>query len=104
MKKYLKAAGWKESKNNDVLDKQFYLQDITYEQGEYSSLGNVVTDRTESYILFLKNFDIDSFQTKIESILNSALNDGVGIVEAPSVIAEREENGYQLTLTFTIRS
>lgn len=103
MKKYFKSSGWKESKNNDVLDKEFYLEEVNFEQSLETTFNNVILDRTETYSLFLKTFDSQTFKTKIEGIINSALSDGVNIVENPSINALREENGYRLTLIFNIK-
>lgn len=103
MKKYFKSSGWKESKSNDVLDKEFYLEEVNFEQSLETRFNNVILDRTETYSLFLKTFDSQTFKTKIEGIINSALSDGVNIVENPSINALREENGYRLTLIFNIK-
>lgn len=102
MIKYFKQQKWTESKGNDVDVNQFYLNSISYSYGENSVMNKVVLNREETYILFLKNVDAESLKTKLERIENSARTDGVDVYDS-SIEVERQENGYFITLTYSIR-
>lgn len=101
--KYLKKSGYKETAKNDLLDKQFALVSANYEISDYSVVGQIKVDYIEIYNLFLTNFDAFDFKTKIESILTMALNDGVDVFGGFTASVERQENGYLLTLEFTMK-
>lgn len=104
MKKYIKDAGYNFRENyDDLIDKQFALDSVTYEQSENSVLGNIILDRTEVYMLFLKDIDTLLFKSKLETMINSAMAAGINISELPAIDVVNVENGYEVTLTFTIR-
>ncbi len=104
MKSYIKKAGYKfVADYNDLLDKQFTLSNVSYDQSSSSVLSYIVLDRVETYNLFLKDLDIVLLKTKLESIINSALSDGINISEFASIEADKVENGYEITLQFTLR-
>lgn len=105
MIKYLKKVGFKETKNkDDMTDKEFYLQNVFYENDtELTTFNNIKVQRVETYILFYKSFDPSIFNTKLEDILNSALDDGIGVYQGVTVESERVENGYNITMNFTIK-
>ena len=104
MKKYLLQAGYKfKGDYNDMADKQFFLANAAYEDGEYSKMGNLVLDMQETYVLFLKSFDPSTFKNKLESIINSANSDGLCVILGNSINVEYQENGYMITMNFITR-
>lgn len=104
MKKYLLQKGYKFKENyNDMTDKQFYLSEASYEDSEHSTMGNHVMDMQETYILFLKSFDTSTFKSTIESILDSAITDGLCASLGNSISVEKQENGYIITMNFITR-
>lgn len=103
MKKYLRNAGFRHSNNNDLKDKEFYLQNISFDTSDNSTLQNTVLDRTETYIIFLRDFDSDNIGSKMISIVDNAMNDGVDILNDVSFVADRVENGYEIQITFVIK-
>ena len=104
MRKYLQAAGYKYSdQQNDMKDKQFYLVNASYQDGEAKTFNNMVLDRVETYSLFLKHFEADTFQSKLVTILQSAISDNVDVTIGTVVDTVNVENGYEVTLTFTIK-
>lgn len=103
MIKYLKQKRWKESQNNDLDHNQFHLQSVTYDRSDTSIIGSIKMDRIENYILFLKTIDAEAFGRTISSVINSAKVGGVDVFDE-SISVDREENGYLINLSFTIRS
>ena len=104
MKTYIKKAGYKfVADYNDLIDKQFTLLSVVYDQSASSVLKDIVLDRVETYKLFLKDLDIVLLKTKLESIINTALTAGINISEYAAIEADKVENGYEITLQFTIR-
>ena len=104
MKKYITAQGFNYKNNaNDMKDKQFYLSNAAYQDGEYSAMGNLVMDMQETYILFLSNFDPANFKTKLEAMINSANSDGLGVFLGNSIEVEMQENGYLIIMNFITR-
>ena len=104
MKKYIIENGYKfKGDYNDMVDKQFTLISAAYEDGESSTLGGLVLDMQETYVLFLKTFNVSSFKGKLESIINAANNDGLCVTLGNSINAERQENGYMITMNFITR-
>ena len=81
-------------------DKHFYLSESAFGDGEYSTLTSRVMDAQETFILFLKDFDTDSFRTTLQDIVNDALDDGVCVSVGNSVTVERQENGYLISINF----
>ena len=105
MKKYLQESGYHFKKAyNDLTDKQFTLTGVVYADGEAKTLNNMILDRVEVYTLFLKDFDAELFGAKIETALASAISDGVNVSDGTAIEVENVENGYDITLTFNIRS
>jgi len=103
MKKYLIAQGYKFKSNaNDMKHKEFFLQGVVYANSETSTMGGFKLDREETYILFLKDIDAESFKATLEAIIDSALNDGVGASLAHSITVENVENGYNVTMSYII--
>lgn len=103
MKKYLIDAGYKFRKDhNDMTSKQFTLVGSAYADGENSTLGNRVVDLQETYQLFLKSFEPESFRDTLKEIINNALNDGVCVGLNNAVEVEKQENGYMVTMSFVI--
>lgn len=101
MKKYISANGYKfKDGYNDMTDKQFYLSDAAYESSENSTIGNLVLDMQETYVLFLKSFTASTFKNKLESIINDANSDGLCATLGNSITVERQENGYMITMNF----
>ena len=101
MKKYIQAEGYKfKGDYNDMNDKQFYLSEGNYESSEGSTLKNLVFDMQETYVLFLKHFDINTFKATLQRIINSANNDGLCATLGNSISVERQENGYMITMNF----
>lgn len=101
--KYLKNAGYKETSNNDLQDKQFTLISANYEISDYSTFKSVKTDYVEVYNLFLKDYDSLKFKTKLENILTDALNNGVDVFGGVSVSVESQENGYLINIEITMK-
>ena len=105
MKKYLSQAGYKYQPNyDDMIDKQFTLVSSVYEGSEYSTLSNLKFEMQETYALFLKNFNQNTFKAKLEGILNSANADGLCTTLESAVEVEKQENGYMITMNFITRS
>ena len=104
MKKYISNAGYKFRSNyDDLTNKEFCLDTVSYMQSETSAFGNIILDRTEAYRLFLKDIDTVTFKTKLETIINSALKDGINISEFADIEVIDVENGYNVTMNFTIK-
>ena len=103
MKKYLRSAGYRHTNNNDLKDKEFYLSNVAFEQSEQSTFGKTVLDRTETYILFLKDFDGIVVGDKLASIVDDAMNDGVDVLNDFVFNTERVENGYEIEINFIIK-
>lgn len=104
MKKHIANAGYKfKSDYNDMTDKEFYLSEALYEDSEHSLMGGLKFNMQETYVLFLKSFDASAFRSKLESILNNANSGGLCAALGNSVTAERQENGYMITMNFTIK-
>lgn len=103
MKKYLRSAGYRYTDANDLQDKQFTLLNVEYGFSENTTFSNAVMDKTESYLLFLKNFDSSTFKTKLETIINSAYSDGTNVGVESTMVVENTEAGYNITLTFITR-
>jgi len=104
MKKYLIDKGYLfKNEYDDMTHKQFYLVSVVYANSETSTFGNLKLDRQETYSLFLKTIDPSIFKTTLESILNSALADGVNVSLSNDVSVENVENGYNITLAFVIQ-
>ena len=104
MKKYIAQKGYKfKSDADDMIDKQFYLEASAYEASETSTLSNLVYDKQETYVLFLKAFDVDNFKSKLQSIINNANAAGLCSSLGNAVSVERQENGYMITMNFITR-
>lgn len=104
MKKYITAAGFNFRENyDDLTNKQYALESVTYDQSENSVLGNIILDRVEVYTLFLKDIDTVSFKSKLETMINSAIAGGVNVTEFAAVEVTKVENGYDVILNFTIK-
>ena len=104
MKKYILAQGYKfKGDYNDMNDKQFYLANVDYADGEHSTMGGLVLDMQETYVLFLKTFDALIFRTTLEAIINAANTDGLCATLGNAISAERQENGYMITMNFIIK-
>lgn len=104
MKKYIRQKGYKFRENyDDMTDKQFTLQSVVYENSETSTLGNKKLDRTEIYNMFLKDFDPALLKSKLESILNTALADGINVSLSNNILVEKQENGYVVIMEFLIQ-
>jgi hypothetical protein len=104
MKKYINAAGYSFTKQyNDLTNKQYALESVTYGDSENTTFSNIVLDRVEVYKLFLKEIDPDTFGTKLETILASALSDNVNVATGNNISVENVENGYLITLQFEIK-
>jgi len=105
MKQYIAWQGFKYKDDaNDMIDKQFYLDNVVYGDSEQSTFGNILLDRQETYILFLKHFEPDTFLVKLQNMINNASNGGLSVALGNTVEVERQENGYLITMNFTIRS
>ena len=101
MKKYIQAQGYKfRDGYSNMTDKQFYLLASNYESSEGSTLGNLVLDTEETYVLFLKSFTVESFRTTMEKIINAANADGLCATIGNSISVEKEENGHMITMNF----
>lgn len=105
MIKYFRKAGYKEAKNkNDLVNLEFFLENISFiKSEERSTFSDIKMDRVETYILFLKTFDGSAFNAKLESIINNALQDGIKIYNEITAEAERQENGYLITISIIIK-
>jgi hypothetical protein len=104
MKKYLQDAGYKFIAHyDDLTDKQFSLDAVTFSDSEQKTFNNMVLDRVEVYSLFLKAFEAVAFSTKIETALGSAISDGVNVSDGTDITVENVENGYNITLSFEIK-
>ena len=104
MKKYISNAGFNFRANyDDLTNKQFALESVTYDQSENSVLGNIILDRVEVYTLFLKDIDTVSFKSKLETMINNAIAGGVNVTEFAAVEVTKVENGYDVILNFTIK-
>ena len=101
MKKYIAQKGYKfKGDYDDMADKQFFLLSAAYESSDQSTMSNLILDMQETYVLFLKTFDVDTFKTKLQSIINSANADGLCATLGNSISVERQENGYMITMNF----
>lgn len=100
MIKYLKQEGYKFVDGKDDLNHgEFYLENITYEKDlDLSVLGHISISRSEVYVLFLKELDGELFNTKLENIFNNS-----GVFGDVSANAEKQENGYNITIIFEIK-
>lgn len=104
MKKYIIDAGYTfKNSYNDMTNKQFFMSDVNYENSNSSTLGNIVLDRQETYILFIKDFDPSVFKSKLEGIINDANSEGVCAVLGNAIQAERQEQGHLITMSFIIQ-
>lgn len=104
MKKYIATQGYKfKGDYDDMADKQFFLSNGAYVDSENSTMGNLVLDKQETYVLFLKNFDISSFKITLQNIINAANSDGLCATLGNAIEAERQENGYMITMNFITR-
>jgi len=104
MKKYISDAGFSFRANyDDLINKQFALESVSYDQSESSVLGNIILDRTEVYSLFLKDINTVLFKTKLETIINNAIADGVNVTDFATIDVIKVENGFEVTLNFTIK-
>lgn len=104
MKKYIIAQGYKfKGDYDDMTDKQFTLTNAAYEDSDNSTLGNLVLDMQETYVLFLKTFEPTTFKLKLQKIINAANTDGLCATLGNAINAERQENGYMITMNFIIR-
>lgn len=104
MKKYLQDAGYTfKPDHDDLTNKQFTLMGANYSNSEASSLGNKRLDREEVYSLFIRDFDGDTLKTKLETVINSALSDGINVSLSNSIDVENVENGYSVTMAFYIQ-
>ncbi len=104
MKKYIASNGFKfKGDYNDMTDKQFYLSNASYADGEHSTYSNLVLDMQETYVLFLKHFEPTTFKTKLESIINDANTDGLCATLGNAIEVDRQENGYMITMNFITR-
>ena len=104
MKKYISANGFKyKSDANDMTDKQFYLVSAAYADSDNSTIGRLIMDMQETYILFVKYFEPTEFKTKLQSIINDANGDGLCATLGNAVEVERQENGYMITMNFITR-
>ncbi len=88
---------------NDMTHKQFYLENIAYENSITSTMGSFKLDRQETYGLFLKEVDGALFKSTLEAIIDAALNDGVAVSIGNSITVENVENGYNITMSFIIQ-
>lgn len=105
MKKYIAGQGYKfKDDQNDMIDKQFYLSSAVYGDSESSTFRNVLLDMQETYVLFLKHFEPDTFKVKLQNIINNACNGGLSAALGNAVEVEKQENGYLITMNFIIRS
>jgi len=100
MIKYIREQGYQ---YNDMTHKQFFLEGIVYENSATSTMGGWKLDRQETYVLFLKDIDAETFKATLEAIIDSALNDGVGVSLGNSITVENVENGYNITMSFIIQ-
>jgi hypothetical protein len=104
MIKYIKLAGYRFIEHyNDLTDKQFTLENSVMFDSEQSTFGNSVLDRVDTYKLFVKSIDVAVLQGQIMDMLNSAISDGINVSAGTAVEVENVENGYNITINFTIR-
>lgn len=104
MKKYLLQQGYKfKGDYNDMTDKQFSLVSTEYNSSENSTLSNLVLDMSVTYMLFLKSFEPGVFRATLEEIVNSANADGLCAALDNSISVEIQENGYMITMNFSIK-
>lgn len=104
MIKYITARGYKLKESyNDMTHKQFFLEGIVYENSVTSTMGGFKLDRTETYILFLKDIDAELFKATLESIIHNAQVDKVNVSLANSITVENVENGYNVTMSYYIQ-
>lgn len=104
MKKYISNAGYKFRSNyDDLTNKEFCLDNVVYVQSQNSTFGNIILDRIEAYRLFLKDIEPVTFKTKLETIINGAIADGINITEFAEIEVIDVENGYNVTMNFTIK-
>ncbi len=104
MKKYIQAQGYRfKGDYDDMADKQFYLLEAAYESSDNSTLSNLVFDASETYVLFLKAFNMTIFKTTLQNIINAANEDGLCAAIGNSISVERQENGYMITMNFITR-
>lgn len=99
MKTYLQGKGYKFTENNDLKNKEFTLiSEIDTINTELSVLGNVRFNSVQVWNLFLplKTYN----KAYIDSTFSDILEQNVSEFE---VEATKEEQGYDLILTFTIR-
>ena len=101
MKKYIIGQGYKfKGDYNDMNDKQFFLSNAAYEASENSTLKALVLDMQETYVLFLKSFDVNTFKVTLQKIINAANADGLCTTLGNAINVERQENGYMITMNF----
>lgn len=104
MKKYLKQAGYFfKEKYDDLLDKEFHLTNVTFEDGVATTQNNFLLDRVETYTLHLDRLDPELFSTKLETAIASAISAGVDVSTGNSITAEKVENGFEVTMSFYIK-
>ena len=99
MIKYLKNAGYKESRKNDLLDKQFFLTSSSFTKAPTTVMNIFRVDYVENYTLFLKRFDTSTFSNKLSDIMMNAIDDGSSVVDL-EVEVNRVENGFNINLKF----
>jgi len=104
MKKYLIDAGYQyKEAYNDMTHKQFYLVGVEYNIGDSMTLGAIHLARVETYSLFLKDLEPDTFAITLEDILNNANKGGVCAALDNSITVENVENGYNVAMSFLIQ-
>lgn len=103
MRKYISQEGYIfKADADDLTNKQFTLISANYNNSETSVLGNKRLDREEVYSLFIRDFDGATLKTRLESIINSALSDGMDVSLSNNIEVEKVENGYNVTMAFYI--
>lgn len=104
MKKQLQNAGYTYKSNaNDMTHKQFYLQNIAYANSETTVFNGFKLDREETYIMFLRDIDSESFKASMEAICDEAIGDGIANTIGTSIDVEYVENGYEVTMNYIIQ-
>lgn len=104
MRKYISQENYIfKADADDLTNKQFTLVSANYNNSETSILGSKKLDREEIYTLFIRDFDGATLKTKLESIINSALSDGVNVTLSNNIEVEKVENGYNVTMAFYIQ-
>lgn len=104
MKKYIQSSGYRYIKNyDDVNHKEFALVSSTMSDSSFSTFGNTKLDRVEVYELFLKDVDLAVLQGQVMDMVNTAISEGVNVSVGSAVEVENVENGFNITLAFTIR-